>query len=288
MKYDIAAKAIVSMAKEAILKRFLGIDFKDIKLIEEIAEETVSLKRSDFPIKIVRNNGEEQIILIEIQTVFSKEFVLRLLDYNLKFIPLALILTPSNEATGIYEDEIISFKYNVVRFWEQDPEKYLDEIWLYPFFPLMKNGENIIDKIERSIYHNSEIDRETKADLLTAMAIFAGLKNNNLAIELFKRRRDIMIESPFYDFIREEVIKEGRDEWIKEGIKEGKKEGIKEGRKAGIQEAISLGLELKFGIESLTLMDEVYKIESIRKLEMLKEAIKKVNNVDEISKLLSK
>ena len=65
-------------------------------------------------------------------------------------------------------------------------------------------------------------------------------------------------------------------------------EGIKEGKKAGIQEAISLGLELKFGIESLTLMDKVNKIESIRKLEMLKEAIKKVNNVDEISKLLSK
>ena len=59
------------------------------------------------------------------------------------------------------------------------------------------------------------------------MAIFAGLKNNNLAIELFKRRRDIMIESPFYDFIRNEAIKEG---W-NEGMKEGKKEGIKEGIK---------------------------------------------------------
>jgi len=81
---------------------------------------------------------------------------------------------------------------------------------------------------------------------------------------------------------------ESWNEGIKEGLKDGKKEGIKEGKKAGIQEAISLGLELKFGIESLSLMDKVNKIGSIRKLEMLKEAIKKVNNVDEISKLLSK
>lgn len=73
-----------------------------------------------------------------------------------------------------------------------------------------------------------------------------------------------MIESPVYEMIREE------------------------GKKEGLQEAISLGLEIKFGVESLELMDKVIKINSLTKLEMIKEAIKKAKSVDEIENLLKR
>jgi predicted transposase YdaD len=292
MKYDIAAKVIISNAIESILTKFLGIDFSLVEEIREIPEETVSLKRSDFPFQITRKNGQKEIVLLEIQTTFSREFVLRLLDYtvrsmldyNLKVIPSVLLLTPSKDATGFYKDDIITFNYHAIKLWEQKPENFLDDIWLYPFLPLMENGVNFLDEIERKVYQDTKLEIHEKADILTATAIFAGMKDKKLSIELIKRRRDIMIESPVYEIIKEEGIIEG----IKKGKKEGIKEGIKEGKKEGLQEAISLGLEIKFGVESLELMDKVIKINSLTKLEMIKEAIKKAKNVDEIENLLKR
>ncbi len=75
-----------------------------------------------------------------------------------------------------------------------------------------------------------------------------------------------MIESPVYEFIKEE--------------------GRKEGRKEGLYDAISLGLELKFGVEGVALMDKVQKIDSMEKLEIIKEAVKFANSAKEIEKLI--
>ncbi len=52
---------------------------------------------------------------------------------------------------------------------------------------------------------------EIKADLLTAMAIFAGFKDKGLAVKLINRRRNIMTQSPTYEILMEEIEKESRD-----------------------------------------------------------------------------
>ncbi|MGQ9609744.1 MAG: hypothetical protein ACUVWN_10590, partial [bacterium] len=128
MKYDIAAKVALDFGKESILQEFAGIMPKDILYLEELPEETVSLKRSDFPLRVTLQNGNEIIVLIEVQTEFDNDFVLRLIDYTVRFklkyhlvvIPLVLLLTKSSLATGLYEDDIIVFKYKIVRFWEMN------------------------------------------------------------------------------------------------------------------------------------------------------------------------
>jgi predicted transposase YdaD len=278
MKYDIAAKVIVDMGKKAILREFLGIEYEDVKLLEELPEETVSLRRSDFPLRVVLENGQEKIILLEIQTEFNKDFVLRLADYMIRFtlkyhlevIPLALVLKPSSLANGFYKDERLTFKYEVTRLWEKQASDFMGKIYLYPFLPLANGGEKLIEDADTAIYESYEISREEKADLLTAMAIFAGLKDKKLGAWLIERRRDIMIESPIYDLIKEE------------GIKEGKKEGKKE----GLYETLFFGIELKFGIDGIPLIEKVRKIDSIGKLESLKEAIRLAKNIEEFEKLI--
>jgi len=102
------------------------------------------------------------------------------------------------------------------------------------------------------------------------MAIFAGIKDRELTTWLIERRRDIMIQSVAYEIIKEEGIKEG----------------IREGRLEGLRDAISLGLEIKFGTDGLILYEEVQKIEAIEKLELIKEAIKIAEKIEEIEKLL--
>lgn len=274
MKYDVASKVTIDMGKEVILRRFLGIEPDSIQLLEELPEETVSLRRSDFPLHVVLKDGKEIIILVEIQTDFDQDFILRMIDYVVRFrlkyhlevIPLVLLLTPSLLATGQYEDNILVFKYHVVRFWEEQAEDFLNEIYLYPFLPLMKHGEGLLERAETEIYQNTEISMEKKSDLLTAMAIFSGLKDKELAIWLIGRRRDIMRQSAAYDIIKEE--------------------GLKEGRKEGLYDSILFGLELKFGTDGLALMEKVRKIESFEKLEIIKEAIKIASKIEEVEKLI--
>ena len=47
MRYDVATKVVVEHGKEAILKRLVGIEAVEAELIEELPQETVSLRRSD-------------------------------------------------------------------------------------------------------------------------------------------------------------------------------------------------------------------------------------------------
>ena len=119
---------------------------------------------------------------------------------------------------------------------------------------------------------------EKKADLLTAMAIFAGLKDKNLALQLIERRRDIMIQSAAYDIIKEDSRKEG--------LQEGLEKGLEKGLKKGLCEAISLGLELKFGDKGTNLIKKVTKVKSIEKLELIKNTIRTNNKLEDIEKLI--
>jgi hypothetical protein len=47
-----------------------------------------------------------------------------------------------------------------------------------------------------------------------------------------------------------------------------------EGKIEGLHDAVSLGLELKFGTDSIALMDKVRKVESVEKLEKIIKTIK--------------
>ncbi|MGB9596517.1 MAG: hypothetical protein ACPL7B_09585 [Candidatus Poribacteria bacterium] len=71
MIYDIATKRILDKSKESILHRFLGIAPSDILNVLDLSEETVSIRRSDYPLYITLKNGQEFIVLIEIQTLFE-------------------------------------------------------------------------------------------------------------------------------------------------------------------------------------------------------------------------
>ena len=298
MKYDIAAKVVVDISKNAILRDFLGIKPKSIKFIRKLPEETVSIRRSDFPLHVTLNDESEIIVIIEIQTRFDNDFVLRLIDYTVRYklkyhqkvIPLVLLLIPSSLATGIYEDDVLTFKYKFVSFAELQAEDFLDEISLYPFLPLMNDGERLLEKAETIIYENKKLKTRQKADLLSAMAIFAGLKNKELGIWLAERRRDIMIESPVYEFIKKEGFKEGLEKGLEQGLEKGLEQGLEQGlekgRKEGLYEAILLVLEVKFGVDGIALTEKIRKIDSMQKLEMIKEAVKIAKDVKEIEKLL--
>ena len=70
------------------------------------------------------------------------------------------------------------------------------------------------------------------------------------------------------------------------GIKKGIQQGIQQGKREGVLEAIELGLTIKFGINGLRLLPAVRAIENMDRLEMIKEAIKATDKLDEIKAIL--
>jgi predicted transposase YdaD len=254
MKYDIAAKVVIENGKEAILRKFLKMDPDSIEIIEQLPEETTSLRTSDFPLLVTLKDGQKTIVLIEVQTEFDRDFPLRLLEYSVRFIlkyhleviPFVLVLKKTDLATGIYENKILAFKYGVFRFWEEEPINFLDEMSLYPFLPLMNHGEDLLEEIDRKINDNNEISLEEKSDLMTSMAIFAGFKSRDLAMQIIKRRRDIMMESPTFEILKELLGEDYLEKGLQQGLQQGLQKGLQQGIQQGYRKSLLDVLEFKF------------------------------------------
>jgi hypothetical protein len=274
MRYDIASKVTVEIAKYSIVELIFGIKPNQVELMERLPQESVSLKRSDFPL-MVEMEKEKFILLLEFQTRWERNIPLRLLDYmarlkmeyGFRVVPAIMLFKHSEVASDIYENEYIRFRFKLLRMWEINGRKIYErkEILLYPFLPVMKGGEEVLMEAEEEIYR-SDLEPEEKADLLTAMAIFAGLKSRELAMELVKRRRDIMIQSAAYEIIKEE--------------------GIKEGIQRGLREAIESLLKVKFGVEGTKLMEKLSENTSVEKLRIVKNAIEVAQSIREVEQVL--
>ncbi len=299
MHYDIASKVILSHCKEAFLKFVCGISIKEAALIESKPQETPSLRRSDFVLKAILENGTKILVLIEFVSFWKDYIPLRTLETRCRHIlqeelpvkSFIILLTPSSKVVNIYKDEEVEYRYTLIKLYEIKAEKILkiDVPCLYSFLPLMKGGKELLKEAETRIYE-ADISKREKADFLTGMAIFAGLISKELTLELIKRRRDIMIESAAYEIIKkegyEEGLKAGFQQGIQQGLQQGLQQGIQQGIQQGLLKAIELGLKLKFGIEGLKLYPEIKKIKDPNFLEVICEAIDTAKDLSEIKKLL--
>ncbi|MCD6507555.1 hypothetical protein J7M22_13145 [Candidatus Poribacteria bacterium] len=138
MQYDVASKVIVEHGKEAILRRFLGIDPQEVELIEELPQETASLRRSDYSLRVKTAEGREEIILLEFQTRWNWDLPLRLLEYHARFriryrlpvMSVVILFHRKEDVQEKYEDGSVWFRYKVISLWRMEGEEVL------------KSGEN--------------------------------------------------------------------------------------------------------------------------------------------------
>ena len=257
-------------AGKKILKTFSNIKAKDIEFIDELPQESVSLKRSDYIMKVTDFKGSAFLVIWEFLSKWSTKPILNLIDYyvrsqikyDLPVRPVVFLLQDSTDAKKYYKDRHLKFNFNLVKVYDFNAPEFVkkQDVELLPFVPLMKEAtEAIVFEAEERIYNESRLTTEEKANLLTAMAIFAGLKDKNLTLKLVQRRRDIMIESYAYEIIMEE------------GKKEGKKEGRKEGKLTTIRENIITTLNIRFNsapdeviqfigkIKDMNLLNNIFK-----------------------------
>ncbi len=287
MHYDITIKFITGKGKTSIFQHFKKGKKATLELIKSLPQELPDVKKGDFLLKVTYLDGTEEIHVWEFKSRWNPHDVENLMIYTLRarqtyrlpVKPVMFLLLESKSATGNYNDEQFQFHFELIKMWEEDGKAVLtsDDFYLYPFLPLMDTEEEIVLEAEKKLY-NSTLNLEEKSDLLSAMAILAGLKDKKLSQKMFERRRDIMLESYAYDVFREDAIKTVSKEYEEKGMQKGEKKGL--------QIAIQRALELKFGDEGKTFSSQIQSIDSIEKLNDLLTIILTTDNIDHIQSAL--
>lgn len=288
MQYDIATKVLMDRAGIMMLEVFSGLKVKELELIQELPQETVSLKRSDYILKVKDSEGKKFIVVWEFLSSWKEDSILSLIDYyvrckikyKLKIYPVVILLKESSQAGQSYEDEHIRFIFHLTGLYKINAVSFLQEadVHLLPLIPLMEGAdEEVVFTAEKRIYE-ANLEKHEKADLLTAMAIFAGLKDKELTLKLVKRRRDIMIESYAYEIIKQEGFEEGRVEGRVEGREEGE---LIRGRKSIVDV-----LEVLYNQLPSDVVEEINKIDDIEVLESLHKKALRLKDIDEFKTIL--
>ena len=278
MKYDIATKVLMDRGGQRILEKFLGIGIEYLELVEELPQETVSLKRSDYVFRVTTRDGKHIIVIWEFLSTWKRQGVLNLIDYMvrvlLKFplpvVPVILLLRPSSSARDYSDPQITQITQIQYMIREASVLRNLRNLWMERM-GVMKGGSQAVWEAERTIYE-SALPVEDKADLLTAMAIFAGLKSEALTRKLVERRQDIMIESAAYDIIKEDGIKEG----LQQGILQKAREDVIE------------NLEVRFDVVSRSIMKSINEIDDPSVLKMLHKKAATVDSLETFNKVMER
>ena len=220
MKYDIASKRFVELSGPSLLRAFVDMEIGDFELIEELPQQTVSLRSSDFALRVRDRKGDVKTVLLEFQSWWEVELPLRVGEYLIRYerkyqlpvVPVVFLFRADGRATDGYESTYLRVNYHLVRVWEMEAAKLLEggDLWLLPLVAAAKSGRSEVLEVERQIYEG-DLERGVKADLLAILTVFAGFRDRGLVKELLNRRREIMIESAAYEIIKEEGIVEGME-----------------------------------------------------------------------------
>ncbi|MBF0477556.1 MAG: hypothetical protein HQK59_17375 [Deltaproteobacteria bacterium] len=234
MYYDKSSKILIEKCREAILRRLVGIPVAESDLLEEVPTETVSSRHTDAAIRVTDENGKQEIIILEVQSRWDNDVPLRLLEYRCRYMlkyhqettACVLLFRPSASVSDQYEDKDVLFRFRLIPVYEFDAREIFQEgiLCLMPLLPLMRHGEEFLDQADKFIGQSS-LPRKDKADLLTIMAILAGLVSKDMTKAIISKRRDIMLESAAYEVIREIEYNEGRLAGILEGELKGELKG---------------------------------------------------------------
>ncbi|MBF0464265.1 MAG: hypothetical protein HQK88_05200 [Nitrospirae bacterium] len=153
-----------------------------------------------------------------------------------------------------------------------------------------KDADGTIRGILAKLY---ELPLKDRIDYVLKLLTLSRLRSLTEAVKREVKKMPVTIDITkdvlYLDGLEEGLLKgkrEGLFEGKREGLFEGKREGLFEGKREGLFEGIELGLELKFGIAGLELMNMVKAVNTVDKLEEFKNLIKKASSVDELKEFL--
>jgi predicted transposase/invertase (TIGR01784 family) len=173
---------------------------------------------------------EGRILHLEFQTKLESTppLPLRMLDYWVRLYRLyrlpitqvvVLLLPPASETIieNSFNVETTTHQYRVIRMWEENSERFLNEEALLPLASLAatEQPQTLLQQVAARI---ERVEAQKRDEISNYTQILAGLKyKQDLIRQLF--REGMMRESVIY----QEILAEGREEGREEGRKEGER-----------------------------------------------------------------
>ena len=271
-KYDITLKALLKDMPVMFLKILTGFEtgkFLDIQL------PNIQYRFPDLIIEL----PDGSILHIEIQSASDGTMLKRmylysaLIFYQYGRLPRQIVLYVGNKPhkmknqVGPYSYEIIDIRdINCSELLQGDkPEDAV--------LALLCNTDDMDVTISRILEKLSVLPIKTRNDYIVKLLNLADLRKISDKVKQEVKTMPITIDV--------------RESWLfKEGMLEGKLEGMLEGERKGLLEGIELGLELKYGVAGLELMDMVRAIGTVDKLEEFKNLIRKTGLLEELKVFL--
>jgi predicted transposase/invertase (TIGR01784 family) len=183
------------------------------------------LSPSEFYLEPIRADSlillqsSELVLHLEFQTETDPWIPFRMLDYRLRthrrfpektMRQVVIYLKPTNAALAYqtsFELENTHHEFEVIRLWEQPPERFLSSPGLYPFAVLTQpdKAEETLRNVAQQLNTTEELPQ--RDNLSAATGILAGLiLNRNLIRQVL--RKEIMKESVIY----QDILTEGKQE----------------------------------------------------------------------------
>lgn len=223
-------------------------DYATWLLGKSISLTTLSPKELSLePIRadaLILEQSDDLVLHLEFQTEPDESMGFRMLDYRVrvhrrfphKTMHQVVIYLKKTTSALVFQDRFhlpeTSHRYRVIRLWEESPEPFLSSPGLLPLAVLTESADpterlravaQVLDTIE---------DRQTKANLTAATAIFGGLL---VKPELIKSilRSEIMKESAVYQEILQEGEQQGFLKGEQQGLLKGEQRGFLKGEQQG-------------------------------------------------------
>ncbi|MBW4642035.1 MAG: Rpn family recombination-promoting nuclease/putative transposase [Goleter apudmare HA4340-LM2] len=258
----------VTNIPDTIAKEILNSEFQWISRENDVLIRAESREYGKF------------LVLNEVQIRYKADMPLRINaytalareKYKLPIYPVLINILPDGNINipNRYESNFAGLQarqdYRVINFWEVDVNvAFQQEISsLLPFVPILKGGddESTIREALRLLRADEQLNQ-----LETVLAFFATfVLESELVQQIMRWDMAILRESPWYQEIEQR----------------GKKAGLQEGLLSGIE----LALEIKFGSDGLELMPTISQISDLQKLQVVKQAIKSSNTIEELRAFL--
>ena len=279
-----------------------GYEFLDTELQRIVRDAEIGSRFADKLVRVWRKNGDETWVLvhIEIQGYVESNFPRRMYVYNYRIFDR-------------YDRPVVSLAILADDRESWRPDRYTHGLWGCETrfsFPVVK----VLD-------YAVEWDRLEVSENRFAVVVMAHLKARETAgdhesrwkwkLHLIRRlydrglgRRDVIDLFLFIDWLMRlppelerrldgEIHQYEREKNMRYvstlermATDRGIQQGIQQGIRQGLFEAVELGLNVKFGVEGLTLMPKVRAIEDTEQLRLIKEALKVSGDLGEIEALL--
>jgi predicted transposase YdaD len=273
---DTGSKWLIGHSPEAWVRWVL--QDSTLQVEAQLSTEFQHLTRLSDSLLRVSRSGDPFLVLTEVQLRPDRRMPRRLRayaalaeeKYDLLVYPIVFHLLPpsgTQEVAEVYHSELLGLvahqDFAVIKAWELEAEAVLREgnLALLPFVPLMWGADEGL--IRQGVQRLRQLSGEE--ELETVLGLFASFVLDIETIQqLVRWDMNVLRESPWY----QEILEEG----LKQGLQKGREEGLEQGILQGRREDILHLLRTRFYLQPETvteLTDRLAQIESAAVLQTL-------------------